>query len=150
MNDIGLFFCDKAFDLVVEADDLKADDGLETSVAISVFTDKRVDDEDLPDLETSKRGWWGDMFPEFPNDQIGSRLWLINREKTTTETLRRSEDYIVESLNWMLEDGVAKDVNASSVYNENNWLISAVEIEKPDGESTRFQINWEQQEIRRQ
>jgi len=75
---------------------------------------------------------------------------LINREKTTTETLRRSEDYIVESLNWMLEDGVAKDVNASSVYNENNWLISAVEIEKPDGESTRFQINWEQQEIRRQ
>lgn len=149
MSDIGLFFEKGVFDIKIEDDDFKADDGLEASVAISVFTDRRINEDDLDPLEKDKRGWWGDMFPDEPNDQIGSRLWLLERQKTTTETARRSEDYITESLQWMLEDGVASNISVESDYDENKILIPVVEITRPDGESTRFQVLWEKQELRR-
>tara|TARA_R110000803_G_scaffold162194_1_gene225802 strand:+ start:15212 stop:15664 length:453 start_codon:yes stop_codon:yes gene_type:complete len=149
MSDIGLFQINRCFDIVVESDDLKPDDGLETAVAISVFSDKRVTSDDLPEFATDKKGWWGDMFPEVPNDKIGSRLWLLDREKTTNETLRRSEDFIKESLTWMLEDGVASDITVQSSYDDNNQAIPIVEISRPGSESVRYQVLWESQEIRR-
>lgn len=149
MSDIGLFIIDGCFDIDILNDDLRPDDGLETSVAISVFTDRRITDDNLPILETDKRGWWGDMFPEIPNDQIGSRLWLIEREKNTTETLRRSEEFIEKSLQWMIEDGVSNGITAVSFYDNNKQLISDVDISRPDQESERFQVLWDAQELRR-
>ena len=147
--DIGLFLTDKGFDITIDKDDLKADAGLETAVAISIFTDRRVTDDDLPDMERSKRGWWGDMVPEQPNDQIGSRLWLVEREKITNEVLRRSEELIEEGLDWMIEDGVANDISATSYYNIDKHLISEVEIQRPDQDAIRYQVLWESQELRR-
>lgn len=150
MSDIALTLVNNCFDIDIENDDLLSDDGLETAVAISIFTDRRVKEEELPDLETNKRGWWGDMIPEIPQDRIGSRLWTIQREKTTTEILRRSEELIKEALDWMLEDGVATDVNVSSSFSSSDKMDTIIEILKPDDvESTRYQVIWEAQEIRR-
>jgi len=150
MSDIALNLVDNCFDIEVINDDLAADNGLETAVAISLFTDRRVSDEELPDLERSKRGWWGDVIPEIPQDKIGSRLWTIEREKVTVEILRRSEELCREALDWMIEDGAAKEINASSVYSSNSKMDTTIEIVKPDDvESTRFQVIWESQEIRR-
>lgn len=149
MSDIGLSLVNNCFDIDLLNGDIKSDDGLETAVIISIFTDRRVTDDDLPDLEESKMGWWGDMFSDIANDQIGSRLWLLKREKTTTETLRRSEDYIREALNWMLEDGVATNIEVNSAYNEFKHLIATIDILRPNDDETRFQVLWDNQEIRR-
>lgn len=149
MSDIALDVVDNCFDIVVEDGDLKADDGLETAVAISVFTDKRIEDDELPDLEDDKRGWWGDSLPDVPNDQIGSRLWLLERGKRTTEVLRRSEDYIEESLQWMVEDGVASSVISTSSYDSSGQLVSETDIARPAADVERYQILWEKQEVRR-
>lgn len=149
MNDIGIFYENNCFDLKISNGDLAPDDGLETAVMISVFTDKRVTEDELPQFERSKRGWWGDLLPVEPNDQIGSRLWTIQREKVLTNILRRSEELIKESLQWMLEDGVARSITVTSSYDENNILIAETTIERPNEDQTRFQINWEAQEVRR-
>ena len=79
--DLALSFDNEAGigDLVIENDDLKIDEGLETAVLISLYTDARVSDEELPAEEAQKRGWWGDIYPDIPNDQIGSKLWLKAR-----------------------------------------------------------------------
>jgi phage gp46-like protein len=149
MSDIGLFPINNCIDLDVIDDDLAPDDGLETAVIISIFSDRRITDEDLPDLETNKRGWWADAVSAIPNDQIGSRLWLLEREKRTTETLRRSEEYIDEGLAWMLEDGVAESIEVSSSYDSFGQLISLVEILRPAQSVQRYQVLWEKQEVRR-
>tara|TARA_Y100000310_G_scaffold243676_1_gene248259 strand:- start:28101 stop:28553 length:453 start_codon:yes stop_codon:yes gene_type:complete len=149
MNDIGIFYENSCFDLKIQNGDLAFDNGLETAVTISIFSDKRVTEDELPDLMTSKRGWWGDMFPVEPNDQLGSRLWTMERDKILTNTLRRSEELIRESLQWMLEDGVARSISVTSSFNENKILISEIFIERPNEDQTRFQINWEAQEVRR-
>ena len=149
MSDIALIIKNNCFDLNISNGDLEGDNGLETAVAISIFTDKRVTDEELPQLETKKRGWWGDMYPEVDQDQIGSRLWTLEREKRTNETLRKSEDYTREALAWMLEDVVADAIDVSSAYDQNNFLIILINISRPDQDESRFSIVWDEQEIRR-
>lgn len=149
MSDIALVLKDNCYDLNVVDNDLEEDKGLETAVSISLFTDKRVTEEELPELETDQRGWWGDMFPQIDLDKIGSRLWTIDREKTTVETLRRSEELCKEALNWMLEDGLASAIKVQSEYNDTKQLNISVEISRPDRESERYSVLWDEQELRR-
>ena len=138
----------KVFVLQVENGDLAADEGLQTAVTISLFTDKRVSDDELPIEETSKRGWWGDTFPNVDQDKIGSKLWLLERVKRTAETLRKAEDYIKEALNWLIEDGVAASIEVSAIYDENNQLVASINISKPKGQSSRFKLLWDKQELK--
>jgi phage gp46-like protein len=71
---------------------------------MSLFTDRQARDDDvIPDGPNDPRGWWGDTNPLHP---IDSRLWLLDRSKQTQEVLARAHDYIVEALQWMLDDGV--------------------------------------------
>lgn len=149
MSDIALILENNCYDLGITGDDLTADNGLETAVSISLFTDKRVNDEELPFPETNKRGWWGDMFPDIDQDQIGSRIWTLDRSKVTTETLNRMNELCKESLNWMIEDGISGEIAINSEYNESKHMITTIEISRPDEETQRFSVLWDQQELRR-
>lgn len=147
--DLGLNLIDGMFDLKIEKGDVVRDDGLETAVIISLFTDRRVTEEEKPYLANSKRGYWGDLFSEIDGDKMGSRLWTLEREKRTTEVLRRAEDYAREALQWMIEDGVVLSISANASYDENKFLIIDLEIRKPLGNESRYQVLWDKQEIRR-
>lgn len=149
MSDVGFFIIDQIFDLKIENGDLASDDGLETAVAISLFTDKRVTDEELPQFEESKRGWWGDIFPDVDQDKIGSRLWTLSREKRNSEALRRHEDLANEALRWLIEDNIADTININAAFDESLFLILEIEIIRPAEQETRFSVIWDKQEIRR-
>jgi phage gp46-like protein len=138
-------------DFVFESNDLATDLELHTAVLISLFTDRRAaDDDTLPDPSSSdKRGWWGDLnSPDVTGDQIGSRLWLLSREKATMEVVRRAEQYAKESLQWLIEDGVAATVNvtAERVEAPLATLALKVEILKSNGvtEAMEFSIKWDE------
>ena len=59
-------------DMIIENGDLKPEKGLETAILITLFSDKRATDDQLPDAITGKRGWWGATIAEMASDQIGS------------------------------------------------------------------------------
>lgn len=148
MSDIRLAINeDNVFDIAIENGDLKGDDGLETAVAISIFTDRRVTDEELPFPQIDKKGWWGDMFPEVEQDKIGSRLWLVGREKVTQEVANRAQDYCKEGLQWLIDDGVAASVTAVATYNSFKNLIIDIQIVKPSGNKSRFKVLWDKQQL---
>jgi len=148
--DIGIFYNKTSgyFETQIENGDLKADDGLQTMVLISLFTDQRVTEDELPQGHTSKRGYWGDMFPEVEGDQIGSKLWTFDREKLTLTTITNIERGAENSLAWMIEDNLAKSVAVSASRDEFNRLILSVNITKPDGETNKYGFLWDNQEIR--
>jgi len=148
VSDIALVIKDNCFDINVKNGDLESDGGLQTAVTISLFTERRVTDEQLPELAESKKGWWGDMFPDIDQDKIGSRLWTLEREKRTTETLRRYEDYSKEALDWMLEDGVASTISVAASYDSDGQLVGEIIITRPTGTESRFQVNWDEQELK--
>lgn len=151
MNDLGLFIdSGLQYGLKLENGDLVGDAGLETAVSISLFTDRRVTDQELGPGETEKKGWWGDVFPDVEGDQIGSRLWLLARAKRTQETLRLAEDYAREALQWMLDDGVAASITVTSEFQgdvmDGRWAI-LIQIVRPNGESARFTALWDAQKV---
>lgn len=146
-GDIGLFLQpDNSIDLVVEGNDLKIDAGLQTAVLISLFTDARADVDEAPAEDSSRRGWWGDVFPSVDGDQTGSKLWLLKREKRTVETLNRAEDYCLEALQWMLDDGVAASIEVTPSWDpDTGALLLLVLITMPDEsrQTFRFKKKWD-------
>lgn len=91
--------------------DLDGTHELVTAVAIALFTHRTADpDDELPDeLGSSRRGWWADYEANelYPGaTPIGSRLWLLSREKQLPETRNRAEDYIREAIQPFVDIGL--------------------------------------------
>ncbi|WP_418503257.1 phage GP46 family protein [Desulfovibrio sp.] len=102
--------------------DLQGDDGLMTAVIISLFTDARAHDDDpLPDervgVSSDRRGWWGDCLPDAQGEQtlesIGSRLWLLWREKDLDSVVARARQYAEEALAWLTREGHVSSLSVS-------------------------------------
>jgi phage gp46-like protein len=133
VSDIRTVFVDFAGDLTVSGPSLENDDGLETAVVISLFTDRRAKAGDpLPDGVLNRRGWWGDSFPSVAGDRIGSRLWMLAREKQLPSVLARAREYAIEALQWLIEDGVARAVNVTAEVVRNGVLGLSIEIVRSD------------------
>ena len=73
-------------DIAFGVDDLLKDNGLETCVLISLFTDARVNGE---------RGFWASSVE---GAEWGSKLWTLQREKLTEKTRIRYEQYCRDAL----------------------------------------------------
>lgn len=119
-------------DLVLDGDDLATDERLDTAVILSLFTDARAEPGEI-DPGDDPRGWWGDTFASRDGDQLGSKLWLLRREKQLPAVLQRAKDYAEDALAWLLEDGIASAVTVNAEFTERGTLGLAVEIHRPNG-----------------
>lgn len=119
--DIALVFdpLSLSADIAVENGGLRMDAGLQTAVIISLFTDRRADDDDPIDPLSpggGRRGWPGDLL-EPPGQRYGSRLWLLQRAKMQEQlqdTAGLVEQYAAEALQWLIDDGVADTVEVKA------------------------------------
>lgn len=116
-------------------------DDLETAILISLFTDRLARSDDAIDGD-DRRGWWGDTGSEYP---IGSRLWLLRREKLTTKVALKAEDYANEALAWLVDDGVvtAISINAQIVFPKRINLIINYQQPAKAQASVKFSWVWE-------
>lgn len=143
-------------DMVLEDRDVKRDNGLETSILISLFSDRlALRDDVLQNDNINRAGWWGDEVPMKYNrndDYIGSRLWLIERSKTTNETIENAKLYIKESLQWIIDDKVAENIyiDVWKVENVKDTIGISINILKNKNEnvSYKYYYNWENQKAR--
>lgn len=134
-------------DWAMAGGDLAADAGLRSRVAVSLFSDAlAATDDPIPDGTDDRRGWWGDL----PTDQddaapIGSRMWLLAREKATAVTRQRAEAYATEALAWMLDRGVADavDVTATWAGARGDQLHIAVALRRGASADPRFVFQWD-------
>jgi phage gp46-like protein len=150
--DIALVFQPGTFiaDIDLEAGDLKADEDLLTALTLSLFCDRRSNPDDPLEEGESRRGYWGDTFPEVQKDKYGSRLWLLRREKQLPIVLQRAREYAIEATQWLLEDRVASSVRIETEIvgqKQSGILGIKVEVVRPQGFSTfnfKYQYVWEQ------
>jgi phage gp46-like protein len=111
---------------------------LQTAVIVSLLTDRRAEADDrLPFLVKSERpipadrkGWAGDGFG---GQRIGSRLWLLQREKQTPETLRRAVFYSREALQWMIDDEHVVSIDISAAWTTIGRLDISIRLQLPGG-----------------
>lgn len=140
---------------VWNADELHADwlttggalvngDDYQTAVIISLFTDRQAREDDQYE-DNDRRGWWGDSESSEP---MGSRLWLLRREKLTPQVRQRAEDYASEALKWLLDDRIVKAIEpvAQIVYPNRLNLFIRYQVPQSDNwETLQFYWIWESQ-----
>lgn len=133
-----------SFEMATDISEMTADNSLNTAVILSLFTDRLANEDDvIPDNTDDRRGWWADAIADIEHDNIGSRLWLLSREKQTTTVLRQAEEYAFEALTWLLDDGIANAVRVVATNPRMSWLKLNIEIDRPDKPTARFNFLWE-------
>lgn len=130
-----------SFDASIMGGDFATDDGLATAVIVSLFTDRRAHTDDiLPDSNSDRRGWWGDSYSELPNDLIGSRLWLLQRERDLPAVAQRAKIYIEEALQWLVDDGVVASFTVDVQRPRPGWMLYIVDFFQPGQAPRQFQF----------
>lgn len=149
-QDVGFFDTGEACpDLKIENGDLKADNGLETAALISVFSNKRVTLEQLPQGETDRMGWWADLISEAEGDQIGSRHWVLERlGKINTQSEIEMRSVLKEAFEWMLDDGIASRVEVDAERTDTNEIVGSALIYRPSGDNIPFKFVWDGQKLK--
>lgn len=129
-----------AGDWLLATPGLADDADLRTAVIVSLFTDRLAKADDrLPDDTTQRRGWWADSDAD---GLIGSRLWLLCREKRTEQTRQRAIEYCKEALQWLIDDGVARAVEVEAQWNGIDRLDLLVTVSRNDGRAIELRLDW--------
>lgn len=141
MLDLKLSFGSREADLALAMADLEADDSLKTAIIVSLFTDREADfDDELPAGETDRRGWCLDSTLTADGDKIGSKLWLITREKQTEPVRQIAQRYCEEALAWLMDDGYADAVEVQTSWPSRGLLGILVRV---DGVDMNFNLAME-------
>jgi phage gp46-like protein len=128
--DVALVPTGETLDLELEAGDLRHENGLTTSVLVSLFSDGlAAADDELPDLGSDRRGWWAaEVLEEDRGRGFGSLLWLLERGKLQNETLVEAEAHASSALAWLVEDGIAERVQVSASRLDRSTMLLAVTL----------------------
>lgn len=104
------------FDLVIDETtrDLKVSDGLEASILVSLFSDRRAAADEVAD-PMRRRGWIGNLISEVPGDNHGSGLWLYEQARMTGEVVVGVKAEAVQSLEWMVDERLIDTVDAQVI-----------------------------------
>jgi phage gp46-like protein len=132
-------------DIEITSAGLRQDDGLATLVLQILFTDARADPSDvLPDGTNDRRGWIGDTFADEP---WGSKLWLLDRSKLTTDVRNKAVTYAQTALERHLNPDYAKQVVVTGAIPQFQMLQLDIAITRPDGSAMTLSIKqrWEAQ-----
>lgn len=146
MRDILLEKIGDNYDISFEDGDFKSTEGLESAIIISLFTDKRASESEVSE-PSLRRGWVGNELNEDSTYNIGSKLWLVSQARANQKSLNDSISFAKESLQWMIDDQIAKDITVTG-----ELLIQGVKLfitfTRFDSSSFSMQFNlWENTSI---
>jgi len=103
------------FDFEIEDGDLAVEDGYDTAIWISLFTDARADSSQVLTPE-NRRGWIGDIISAVSGRQLGGYLWLVDQRRLIQKTLNKTIDYTKKSLQWMINDKICSNIEVTGSF----------------------------------
>ena len=120
---------------------------LKTAISMSLLTDRRVDNPELPQGETYKRGWWGDCLNESEN-KTGSKLWLLHRKKFDQEAIELAKAYTLEALDWLIQDEITDTIDVQCEILDHKTLLIHVIVHLIQSDpSIQFQVELPQSKV---
>lgn len=134
---------------------LDDDEALATAVIVALGTDRLASPDDLlPDPDsTDRRGWWGDLDAQqiWNGWPIGSKLWLLRRDKITGinaqrgSTLVRVEFYIREALQPFIDLRIASALEVAVTRVDPQRIDAFVRLFRGPRTAVelRYQILWQ-------
>jgi phage gp46-like protein len=128
-------------------------DDLEQTIYTSLYSDARVKQSELPPGDFDRKGWWGDSpaIVEVPGDTWGSKLWLAQRAKLTSDPnvpgvrLVEIKRWAAEALQWLVTDGVVSSLEVHTERQGNRAVLQVTVVRERNDqpESYWFDALWE-------
>ena len=103
---------DRTFDITFTDGDITADEGFETAIMASLFTDARASESQVGSPE-QRRGWLGNTLSTVPGREVGGLMYLAEQRRLTQDTVNENVDFAQKSLAWMTEDRLAQRIDVS-------------------------------------
>ncbi len=125
---------DSSFDLVLGEQDFETVDGLETAVAVLLFTDARAAPEEVNDPQL-RRGWVGNILR---SSELGGMLWLLVQAKNTQDIRNKINIWAESSLQPLIDDGSASQIIVTTDQDGVRGVKLFVNIIVKEGRSTKF------------
>lgn len=125
------------FDFVIDtsARDLTVQNGLEAAFVVSLFSDRRAASDEVAD-PLKRRGWIGNLVSEVAGDNHGSGLWLYEQSRLTGETVAGIKSEAIQSLEWMIDEGLIGSVDATTLSDpRKRQIILLIPVTEPSGET---------------
>jgi len=124
---------------------------VETASLISMHTDAQSDPGDIV-YDSDPRGVWFDTYAaledatqtQIPNDHTGSKIWQAFARPRNQDTLNWLRDEIIRCHGWMLTDGVAESVDATTLFTGPGGIGATVTITR-NGQPNVFDYAWSQE-----
>jgi phage gp46-like protein len=140
-------------DLAIVDGDIAFGDELESMTLVSLLTNARATPDEYKNASLTLftdihdvvklQGWWGDSYSSVQGNQIGSKLWLLARQKATNNIRILTEEYVKSALQYLIDDGIVATIEPTAVWKDDQVEMS-IQLTKPDGttEEFRFQFVW--------
>lgn len=121
--------------------DINTDNFFDSSILVSLFTDKRALPAEMPVSEL-RRGWIGDESNQ-DGFEGGSKIWLYEQAPLTRDTLNGIATEAFNSLVWLTNDELAINLNAQADLIDGVVTIT-ITIARPNSKiEKRFYTLWE-------
>ena len=132
---------DGRFIVSLENGDFKTIDSFDTSITVALFGDERADSSEVPAVER-RRGWWGNKFGDEPEFQLGGKLWLLNQNRRTSETLNKAVTIAQNALQWLVDEQHAKSVDVTGEFTESGIGLTITIFRSSAVTETRYYELW--------
>jgi len=121
---------------IADNGDILQADFVDTAILVSIYENKRATVSEVA-IPENREGWIGNE--STPGFERGSRIWLYEQAKLTTDTINAIESAANESLAWLVGDGLAVSVN-SDVRPKKGKVILTVILERPNSIVTQREL----------
>ena len=89
--------------------DFDTTEGLDTALLFSLFEERRADPSEVSP-PNKRRGWIGNELQDDIGFELGSKLWLLDQERLTQETVNKAQDYAQQAVQWLIDESIVDDV----------------------------------------
>lgn len=141
MTDLALVEIDGGYDISFTSEgDLAVDEGLTTTLTLSVLGERRADASQVQRPEL-RRGWIGNELADNLGFEQGSLLWLLYQSRQTQQQISFGANYLQDGLQWLVDDGLLIGVEVTGDARG----AFTIRLKRANGSTeTRYFDLWEQ------
>lgn len=131
---------DGVYDIQISGSDFASVEGMETAVITSYFTDVRASAVQVQNAQ-DRRGWVGNILSDIGRE-LGGLLWILDQSRITNDTLNFAKVHAKDSLQWMIDDGLARSVRITVSRSGTRGIVILTDILSIDNTILRYVTLW--------
>lgn len=115
------------WDINFSGGDIEATQGLDSAIYLSILSENRASSSQIKDSR-SRRGHFANEFNNIQNSEVGSLVWYYTQQAVNTQAnASLIQNAIRDSLSWILDQGIASDLEVN-IERKGNGLTINIEL----------------------